>query len=324
MNKFFILFLLLNISVSFAQKITDIDPDSQNRALLGADNHPYKEYTNIDFSDETFISSDRQIPAFTLYENQWDSLHLRSFLLNIPFYNNILQIKLVEEHNSTFVFPCRGELLKSFGEQKKAPLHIGIDFQLSENESIYCCFDGVVRMARFYGDYGNVVVIRHYNGLETIYAHLRQIYVKVNQVIKAGTVIGTAGNTGKADGCMLHFETRFLNEYFNPELMLDIENRTLKTNLLTLNTDSFSINPLPDKKIEDKTAIDIQNFSEKKVEILDTDKSEKEIYHIVTQGETLFRIAAKYKISVEELIRINHLPKNGNIQAGQKLKVSNH
>lgn len=95
--------------------------------------------------------------------------------------------------------------------------HKGIDIGLSNGNNIYSVFDGRVRYARFNsGGYGNLVIVRHYNGLETYYAHLDNINVIPGQIIKAGELIGKSGNTGRSTGPHLHFEVRIFGNAFNP------------------------------------------------------------------------------------------------------------
>jgi LysM repeat protein len=99
-------------------------------------------------------------------------------------------------------------------------------------------------MAREYGDYGLTVVVRHYNGLETVYAHLDKICVAPGQILKSGQVIGQTGTTGNTKECILHFETRFMNEYFDPELVIDFEEEDILQNNMALMSRDFNILPI--------------------------------------------------------------------------------
>ena len=101
-------------------------------------------------------------------------------------------------------------------------------------------------MACNYGDYGTTVVVRHYNGLETVYAHLDKVSVQPNQIVKAGQVIGQTGTSGNTKECILHFETRFMNEYFDPELVIDFDEEDVLQNNMALMSRDFNILPLTD------------------------------------------------------------------------------
>jgi len=338
MNKLLSLLILSLCMVGNAQNsVIDIDDNTQNQILLRPELSSSLLVNDIDFSHETFISETYQIPAYSLYGQIWDTEHLRSQQFNIPFSNNMLKIILVESYNSPFIFPCRGDAILSYGTQARNTFHPGVDFRLNLNDPIYACFDGVVRMAQNYGAYGKMVVIRHYNGLETVYAHLNQVKVKPGQVLKAGHVIGLAGSLGKANHAGLHFESRFLNEHFNPTLLFSFEDRSLNSNILALEPSSFHIKPIPQKELvkviekqtdtQDSEVVSLP--TEKPQEVTPSSKPEQNTapasntdkFHTVQKGETLYRVSLKYNISVEELIRINNLSKNGTVYVGQKLKV---
>ena len=140
------------------------------------------------------------------------------------------------DHN--FVFPYKGKVISPFGYRGRR-VHAGTDIKLNLNDEVYCAFDGEVRMAKRYSGYGNLVVIRHKNGLETCYGHLNSIKVKVNQEVKAGDLIGLGGRTGRASTTHLHFETRFLGDAFNSSKLLDYDNFSLKSDTLVIDKNTF-------------------------------------------------------------------------------------
>ena len=114
------------------------------------------------------------------------------------------------------------------------PVHSGVDIKLESGDPVSVAFDGVVRMARKYSGYGNCVVVRHFNGLETLYAHLSKIIVKVNEQVKAGDIIGLGGHTGHATCNHLHFETRFQGKAFNPKELINFDNYSLLSDTFTV------------------------------------------------------------------------------------------
>jgi len=287
--KIHLLFPFLFIFMStFGQAIfVDIDENSQQNVQTDVIDYNIDDY-HIDFSTASFITNTFQIPAYGLYDNSWDTIHIRPVVLTIPFYDDAIKIPLIQEKNNPFAFPCSGVPVLGYGGMNRGKFHTGIDFKVNKNDPVVACFDGVVRIAHFYGDYGNVVVIRHYNGLETVYAHLDKFAVKTGQIVSAGDLIGSAGETGNCQTPLLHFKVRFLNEYFNPEKLLDNQTRRLKENFLILKPQDFT----------------------------------STFYHTVQKGETLNKIARQYDVSVQELIKLNGLKSDGsNIYEGQKSRI---
>lgn len=240
MRKLSILFLaIVAFSVTMAQTI-DVTAYSQNIALIESQNTRTDNVYQI--AAYPYISETYEIPAYGLYQKYWDTLNIRSKMLEIPFSNDRLMLMLVQDANNPFVMPCQFEKIKmAYGETKSGGFHPGIDLKTEPQTLVKSCFDGVVRMARDYGDYGFTVVVRHYNGLETVYAHLDKICVAPGQIVKSGQVIGQTGTTGNTKECILHFETRFMNEYFDPELVIDFEEEDILQNNMALMSRDFNI-----------------------------------------------------------------------------------
>lgn len=112
---------------------------------------------------------------------------------------------------------------RSFGRN-----HHGIDLKANIGDTVYAAFDGKVRIQQYNkGGYGNYIVIRHEESVETIYAHLSRSLVKKNQEVKAGEPIGLSGNSGRSTGPHLHFEIRFMGIALNPGAIADFENNVL-------------------------------------------------------------------------------------------------
>jgi hypothetical protein len=169
-------------------------------------------------------------PCKTLYNNTWCTNKVKMPSFKFGEFPDEFKIKLVDEKkNQNFHFPCKkGVKSSSYGWRWERP-HGGIDFAINIGEPIYAVFDGVIRVAQVNGGYGKMILIRHYNNLETLYGHLDRIMVKVGQEVKAGDIIGYSGNTGFSTGPHLHFESRCLYQTFDPEWILDVEKRELRT-----------------------------------------------------------------------------------------------
>lgn len=135
------------------------------------------------------------------------------------------EIHLENLPDSAFHFPLEGgKVISAYGSRGG---HTGTDIKTCANDTIRAVFDGVVRMAKRYGAYGNVIVLRHANGLETVYSHNSRNMVKVNGVVKAGQAIALTGRTGRATTEHLHFEIRMDGHHFNPGLLFDMKTGSL-------------------------------------------------------------------------------------------------
>lgn len=119
-------------------------------------------------------------------------------------------------------------------------MHRGLDLFLRTGDSVVSAFNGVVRYARFNSSgFGNCVVVRHLNGLETVYGHLSKILVSEDQYVQSGETIGLGGTTGRSNGPHLHFETRYKDFSIDPELYADIKNGVLLSDTFVLNKSSL-------------------------------------------------------------------------------------
>lgn len=151
------------------------------------------------------------------------------------------EINLLLIHDSAdFCFPVKGAKSSPYGWRWHRGHH-GVDIALRTGEPIYAAFSGTVRIASRMGGYGNCIVLRHANGLETLYGHLSKINVHADQHVNAGDIIGLGGNTGNSTGPHLHFECRFLYQTFDPEWILDFKNHGLRTRRLHLDKSYFGI-----------------------------------------------------------------------------------
>jgi len=139
---------------------------------------------------------------------------------------NLIYIHLDSLSDEEFVFPLPGaKLISKYGKRGTYYFHTGVDLKTCPRDTIFSVFAGRVRMSKPFSSYGNIVVIRHATGLETVYAHNSKNLVKCGDLVKAGSPIALTGRTGRATTSHLHFETRIDGCRFNPEIILDIKNR---------------------------------------------------------------------------------------------------
>ncbi len=198
--------------------------------------------TLIEEKIETLPITLDEIPRYELY-SAWNNDHVRLKKKDIrPFVNPSVKLSLV--NHGKFIFPYKGKLISPYGYRGKS-VHTGTDIKLNKGDTVLAAFDGVVRLSKRYGAYGKTVVIRHYNGLETVYSHLSKLCVNVNQKVNAGDLVGLGGRTGRASTDHLHFETRYLEEPFNPQHIIDYQNFTLYDTTFILTAKTFKMRSKP-------------------------------------------------------------------------------
>jgi murein DD-endopeptidase MepM/ murein hydrolase activator NlpD len=281
-------------------------------------------------------------PAREYYGDRWNTEHVR--INSDPEPSGTISLNL---GTSKFVMPFCGKIVSEFGP-RSGRMHTGIDIKLQKEDPVYCAFDGMVRMAKDYGNYGKVVVVRHDNGLETLYSHLNSIAVKLNQRVRAGDRIGGGGKTGNAQGEHLHFETRFKGEPFNPRLVVDFEKCRLKSETLALNDNSYKQYYKNVQVAEAKPAPKTEQKKPSKPAVVKTEPAAKtdsaqiastqpaqtdsaqslpdplkleKVEHIVEKGDTLYSISRRYGTTVDSLRKLNNLTESSIIEIGQTLVV---
>lgn len=135
-----------------------------------------------------------------------------------------IHLDSLKENEYCFPLPG-GKVISPYGGRRG---HSGTDIKTKANDTIRCAFDGVVRMAKPYAAYGNVIVVRHASGLESIYSHNSRNLVKSGEEVKAGEAIALTGRTGRATTEHLHLEFRVNGQHFNPDMIFDMKDRTLR------------------------------------------------------------------------------------------------
>ncbi|MFN5694186.1 MAG: M23 family metallopeptidase [Bacteroidota bacterium] len=178
------------------------------------------------------------LPEYDFYAF-WDTMHVDAYRFDLRKLQETIPL-IVLEMDCDFAMPIYGKTNSPFGWRHGRP-HTGIDLQLRTGDSVYAMFDGVVRMSKYYNGYGNCVVVRHYNGLETLYAHLSKLDVRPGNLVNAGQLLGLGGSTGHSTGPHLHFEIRFLGRPLNPSMVVDFPNETVKIDTLNIESKIFQM-----------------------------------------------------------------------------------
>ena len=226
-----------------------------------------------------------------------------------------------------FCMPTTSKVVTSNFGRRWGRMHKGIDVKVYIGDTIRAAFSGKVRIVRYEArGYGNYVVIRHYNGLETIYGHMSKHLVEENQVVKAGDPIGLGGNTGRSTGSHLHFETRLCGVALNPALMFDFRNQDVTGDTYMFHKDTYQNESVLANKMNGKSdaslASSSNGSSRGKSGSSSSSASADVRYHKVRRGETLSSIAKKRGTTVSKLCKLNHISKRMRIRPGQILRYS--
>ena len=235
-----------------------------------------------------------EYPALSLYPN-WNNRYVHA-------YGNAIIPDTYTIDLTGFHMPTPSTKITSpFGPRWRR-MHNGLDLKVNIGDTIVAAFDGKVRIVKYERrGYGKYVVIRHDNGLETVYGHLSKQLVEENQLVKAGEVIGLGGNTGRSTGSHLHFETRFLGIAINPIYMFDFPKQDIVADTYTF------------RKAKGVTRAGSH----------DTQVADGTIrYHKVKSGDTLSRIAKLRGVSVSTLCKLNRIKPTTTLRIGQVLRCS--
>ncbi len=235
-----------------------------------------------------------EYPALSLYPN-WNNQYVHA-------YGNAIIPDTYTIDLTGFHMPTPSTKITSpFGPRWRR-MHNGLDLKVNIGDTIVAAFDGKVRIVKYERrGYGKYVVIRHDNGLETVYGHLSKQLVEENQLVKAGEVIGLGGNTGRSTGSHLHFETRFLGIAINPIYMFDFPKQDIVADTYTF-----------------RKAKGVKRAGSHDTQVADGAIR----YHKVKSGDTLSRIAKLRGVSVSTLCKLNRIKPTTTLRIGQVLRCS--
>jgi Membrane proteins related to metalloendopeptidases len=199
---------------------------------------------------------------------------------------------------SSFIMPAEGRVTSKYGPRRRR-FHYGTDVKVQTGDTIRAAFDGKIRVKKYERrGYGYYLVLRHHNGLETVYGHLSKYLVEQDQTVKAGEPIALGGNTGRSTGSHLHLEFRFLGQPINPAEIVDFEN-------FCTHDDTYVFR----KKTSGRASNKYTASGEVK-------------YHRVKEGDTLSRIAKRYGVSINALCRLNGIKQTSTLRIGQSIRYS--
>ncbi len=280
----------------------------------------------FDANDTTYLSEDRIINYED--EDQYDIM-LNTHLHNIidsdtsfafkSYWNNHVTITnsqnssqllkdtlwlcILDTLHNNFQIPVHGIITSHFGI-RHGRNHNGTDIDLVTGDTVYAAFDGIIRYASYHRHgFGNLIIARHYNGLETYYAHLSEKFVGANDFVKAGDPIGLGGNTGRSTGSHLHFEVRFYDQPIDPELIFDFEKKIIKDPNLLVHHGVFE---------HSKVSIAGESTG---------GAASNQKYYRIRNGDTLSAIARRNKTSVSQLCKLNRMKATDTLRIGKTIRV---
>ena len=262
-----------------------------------------RDLSLIDKAREARILDMDEIPSDELYGGIWNSKRVNAYS---DIQNKVDTFKV---DLTNFVMPTLGHVTSNYGPRRRR-FHHGIDLKVQTGDTIYAAFDGKVRLCQFERrGYGNYVVIRHTNGLETVYGHLSGFIVSEDDVVKAGDPIALGGNTGRSTGSHLHLEFRFLGQPIDPNKIVDFNNKVC-------HKDYFVVNPNTFNYVAKNNAKNARSGATNKY------VSGKVNYHRVKQGDTLSKIAKRYGTTIQKLCKLNNLSQKTTLRLGQSIRLS--
>lgn len=229
------------------------------------------------------------------YFSIWDSRKVNPYNIDGSKFNDTISLPLYDAVNGYhWAFPIHNSNITSSFGMRSYRWHYGTDLDLNTGDTVVAAFDGIVRVTQYDRQgYGHYVVLRHYNGLETLYGHLSAYKVKVGDLVKAGDMIGLGGNTGRSSGSHLHYEVRYQGNAINPNDLYDFNSSKLKV-------DTLLITP--------------HNFSYLK-------EARKVVYHKIRSGDTLSGISRRYGVSINTITRLNGISRKTVLKIGRRLRI---
>ena len=264
-----------------------------------------------------------QSPAAQLYGDDWDNRYAhRTTELPDSFVINLRH----------FCMPTPSRVVTSNFGSRWGRQHKGLDIKVYIGDTIRAAFSGKVRVVRYEGrGYGNYIVIRHSNGLETIYGHLSKQLVTENQNVRVGEPIGLGGNTGRSTGSHLHFETRLCGVALNPALFFDFRNQDVVADQYVFNKATYERES--DVATRERGKVGNGGYTRDQIygEVGHSEETAstavrnaanvpERVYYKVLKGDTLESIAKKCGVTVDVICRLNGYRKNQTVRPGQIIR----
>ncbi len=293
---------------------------AEHRNLIAAQeniNNRIKVENTQQFLDNLF--KEEEEPELDIYTEGWDSKRVNAYTNAVVPQSRVIDV-------SNFCMPHPGYITSPYGYRKRfRRMHNGVDLKIYIGDTIRAAFDGKVRLTNFERrGYGNYVIVRHTNELETVYGHLSKFLVEPDQYVKAGDPIALGGNTGRSTGPHLHFETRFMGLPINPSAIFDFANQTVHTDTYTFDKGTYknarNFDPAANSEYAKTYLAEYQKAHPQQAQASSYSPKSSKSY-TVRKGDSLSRIASRNGVTVKQLCRLNNLTTASKLQPGQKLRL---
>ena len=267
----------------------------------------------VEMSEEVLIDSSWVKVAG--YYSIWDTHSVNPYRVDGRSYRDSLKLKLTDLPRQRYAkMPLATTPVTSGFAFRGYRWHYGMDLDLETGDSVKSAFDGVVRINAWDGGgYGNYILVRHYNGLETIYGHLSKSLVSVGTFVKAGQLIGYGGSTGRSTGSHLHFEVRYQGNPINPALMYDFPDYKLRKDNFTITAALFNYYSRTIGRGRSRSRHSSSSSSGR------PSRARQVVSHKVRSGDTMSEVAERYGVRVSTLKKLN--PGVKTLQPGKKLRI---
>ena len=310
MRVLFVLVFATACSRLFPASVFAFDPDSMRinppitklkltqliDSILELNTVSAKDISLLNYYAASLNHSPQRSCEFNLNELSFYSASDEKILFPLSKLDSLpasFNMELESDYLGYYVSPCRGVVTSHYG-WREGRIHKGIDIDLNKGDRVAAAFDGKVRFAKAQGGFGNVVIIMHPNGLETVYAHLSKIKVKEGEIVLSGQTIGLGGNTGHSSGSHLHFEVHYLGHALNPGAIMSFTDHRLYHQSVTVKNLRRGLCAFPSNS----------NL------------------HKVHKGESWYLIATKYGLSLKELMVLNGVGRRYYLKEGQQLRIN--
>jgi len=293
-NVVFISILTMLSSIATAQETKE---DGSNKPMMASAISIEEQKLVIDSLLSEEFDEELENPSDSLYGNLWDNATLNPYQVSIDSIRDTFVIRHLDE----YVHPIENVVTSEYGP-RWGHFHAGIDIRLHTGDSIKCAFSGKVRIARANKayrrkGYGYFVVVRHDNGLETLYGHISKVLVKPDQKVKAGDILGLGGSTGRSTGPHLHFETRFKGNPINPRQFVDFDNNVILC-------DEYHVT-------KEESFKELREY-----------KRHPGRYYTIRKGDSLSRIAKRHHTTVNRICKLNRIKATAKLRPGKRIRVS--
>jgi len=284
MSKKWLLALIFVPIMSYAQRNVDAIVDtveSKSGTVLLYKNHTWE------FLENEPVMMSIEEDSTGVFSKQWINDQIFAYRIQRDSIKDTLLVLVDSLHR--FHMPVYGHLFRGF-----TYTHKGLDIKLDKGDTVRAAFNGVVRYAKYNrGGFGNLIIIRHYNGLESYYGHNSKLLVKVNQVVKSGDPISLGGSTGRSRGPHCHFELRYKDVPLDALRVIDFDNQKLIAARFPIT-----------KKVFYPNNYDVNA-----------------VYHKIKNGDTIGHLARKYHTNVKEICAMNKIKQNSKLRVGSTIRV---